>query len=538
MTSDADRDVGWQRRYRQTDLGAAVLFGAAAPAAAYVGIAVTIGLVVAGVVLTILCRERRIERVGREIWMVDSWWFIRPVRVRRCAVQPGRVVLTTPGGGWLSQRRTLLVVDGHEGSLILERWRHPSKRMYAMQLATDLARWLGIRASGVLAPFDGRPDAPERWAVLRASLDVLKGVPGDTREAAPLPYRLFARRPWLKGLQIWILLVGVGLLSLSRLTYLASGADLFGVGAALPLGALLASYGLAGALSGRIRAEILPSGLHVERLGLRPDVLLHIPFANVTWLGASPPGLRRRKPILQVGCGDAFANLTARGLGLKPAAFEKFCGAYRRGLADWLDRRLDAGTSAAIQAGPPAPPTSPVELDDPRAAPNTIVPVLAQLAPRLSVVLAGAFITALFLMARGPAFPVMDPRTSVWLQSPHSLPFFGLKMALGVAGFAAVAAATVIVLYLFWSAPQTRWTYALMIPVTVSPILLLFGWLQGQEVAACWEICAGAARPARDRVEVEGVLGSRYRLSASDYHATCGGWQARPLAALRKNKEP
>ncbi|HXJ18758.1 MAG TPA: hypothetical protein VMT03_00890 [Polyangia bacterium] len=536
MNSDANRDVGWRRRYRQTDLGAALLFGAAAAATARLGWAGTVGLIVAGIILMIAYRERRLERVGREIWLAESWWFLRTLRVRRRAVQPGRVVLTLPESGWLARRRTLLSVDGHEGSILLERWRHESERIYATQIATDLARWFGVRTSGVLAPFDNRPDAPDRWAALRASLDTLKGVPGDGRGGAPLPYRLFGRRPALKAVQIWIVMVGVGLMCLSRLTYLARGVDVFALVAALPLGALMATYGLASALQGRIRAEILPSGLHVERLGLRPDVLLHIPFTSVSWLGAPTSALKRRKPALQIGCGDALATLTARKLGLKPAAFEKFCGAYRRALADWLDRQLGERTSGASQIGPPRPPTGPVELDDRRAAPNSVVTVFAQLAPRLSVVLVGAFIVALFLLARGPAHPVMRAPAAIQTEAPPFLAYLGLRALLSVAGFAVVAAALAIVLYLFLSAPQTRWTYALLIPVIVSPVLVLFGLLLGQELADCWNLCGGSAWAGKDLVDVDGIVGGRYQLRARDYHPTCDAWQAHLPARLRKER--
>lgn len=578
MTPETNGDVGWQRRYRQTDLGAALLFGAAVPAVAHLGWAAAVGMVSAGIALMILYRERRLERVGREIWLIDSWWFLRPLRIRRRAVQPGRVVLTLPESGWLARRRTLLTVDGHEGSILLERWRHESERLYPMQLVTALGRWLGVRASGVLAPSDNRPDAPELRAALRASLDSLTGLPGDAKRAAPLPYRLLARRPaWKVALYIWVLLVGVGLMCLSRLTYLGRGIDVFALVAALPLGTLLATYGLAGALPGRIRTEILPSGLHVERLGLRRDVLLHIPFANVTWVGSPTPGSRRPKPTLQVGCGDAFANLTAGRLGLTTDAFDRFCGVYRRALADWLDRHLDAPTAGAGQVAPPRPPTGPVELDDRRAAPNSVVTVFAQLAPRLSVVLVGAFVVALFLLSRGPAYPVMRKPVGVQPEAAHFLPFFGLKVLLFVAGFAAAGAAMAIVIYLFWSAPPTAWTYALLIPMASTPILAFMGGLEGLEVAECWNVCAGAARPARyrlrargnaveygpsrlpgrlrrnhdgtswvddfnretDLIEVDGVLGGKYLLAGRDYHATCDAWRAHlPSALLRKESEP
>jgi hypothetical protein len=576
MTSDADLDVGWQRRYRETDLGAALLLGAAVPAAFHLGCAAMVSLVVAGIILTIAYRERRIERVGREIWLTDSWWLFRPLRVRRRGVQPGRVALTVPESGWLSRRRTLLTVDGHEGPLVVERWRHPSERIYASQLATDLSRWFGVRLSGVLAPFDNRPDTPARWASLRASLDMLKGVPGDAQGDAPLPYRLSGRRPARdSAIRIWMLLVGVGLMCLSRLAGLASGIDLFAFVVALPLGAMLATYGLAGALPGAIRVEISPAGLQVERLGLRPDVRFHIPFTNVTWLG--PPSGPRKQPTLQIGCTDAFANLTAGRLGLTPEAFERFCGAYRRALAGWLDARLDQRTGGASQAAPPAPPTGPVELDDRRAAPNSVVTVLAQLVPRLSVVMSGAFIVALFLLVRGPASPVPRAPWHIRLEAPHLVPFLGLKVILAVSGFAAVAAALAMVGYLFLGAPKTGWHYVLMIPLIASPLFLaMMGGLEGMELLDCWNICAGPAGPARyrviaygnamrygpyehvgrfykngddaswlkdlsdekDLVDVEGVLGGRYLLRARDYHPTCDAWRAHLPAVLRKEGQP
>ncbi len=572
MISDADRDVGWQRRYRRTDLGATLLFGAAVLAGVRLGHAWMVGLVIAGIILTIAYRERRIERIGREIWLIESWWLLRPLRLSQRAIQPGRVVLTTPEGGWVSRRRALLVVDGHDGPLVVERWRHPAERVYATQSAADLARWFGVRVSGLLAPFDDRPDSPARWSALRASLEALKGVPGDTQGNTGLPHRVAGRRRFRDvALRIWMLLVGVGALSLSRLAAAAHGADVFALAAMLPLGALLATYGLAGALPGRIRADILACGMHVERLGLRADVQLHVPFATVTWLG--PPSTPGKEPTLQIGCGDGFVNLTARALGLTADRFERFCGAYRGALAGWLDRRLDRRTPGATHDQPPAPPGGPVQLNDRRAAPNSVVTVFAQIFPRSSVVLAGVFIAATFLLVRGPAGPVTHLPWLVRVGAPPFVPFFGLKPILGVAGFAAVAAALAVVGYLFLSAPSTGWHHALLIPLIACPLALgMMGGIQAMEMLDCWNVCAGPPGPAQHRliaygnamkygpyeyvgrltrygdeagqlealsreknlVDVEGVLGGRYLLRAQDYHATCDAWRAHLPAALRK----
>lgn len=562
-------DVGWHRRYRGTDLAAAVCFGLAVPAFVNLGYPSGCLAVALGLLLTLAHRDRRIERVGGEVWLVDEWWLLGSRRSRRQLVQPGRVVLTVPETGWAARRHTVLTVDGPSGPLIVDGWRQVSERDYALPLAAGLARWFDVRLSGTLAPFDGRADGPTLWASLRTSLEESR------RDGAPsIAHRAVGRRPgWQIALHVFLAVEGVALLAVSAFAPRAQGINAFALGAALPIGALLASYGLRGFLTGKIVTVIGPYGLHVERGGSRQELIIHLPFAAVTWVGV--PAVKRSQPALRIGCGDAFVDLTARMVGVGAREFSQICDGLRRALADWLDSQL-AGGAVASAGGEPAPaaPAGPVFLDDGRMAPGSAVAVLAQAFPYLAILGSLAFLAAAYLLnqafAHGPALVPANVR----LVFPSALVFLGLKAVAAGIGVAASAAITALAVYLFWCSPRVPGQVLFSLPIVAFSLLPVFtGGIYGPLAVDCLDICGGAAQPARlpltvyrdalqygpynfvapgsrrpderdgwfrpvseekELLDVEGLLGGRYLVVSRAYHGTCDAWQARLPAALKR----
>ncbi len=562
-------DVGWHRRYRGTDLAAAVCFGLTVPAIVNLGYP-SGGLAVAlGVLLTLAHRDRRIERAGGQVWLIDEWWLLGSRRFRQQLVQPGRVVLTVPETGWAARRHTVLTIDSASGPLIVHGWRQVSERVYALPLAAGLARWFDVRLSGTLAPFDERPDASTRWASLRTSLEERR------RDGAPsIAHRAVGRRPaWQIALHVFLAVEGVALLAVSAFASRAQRIDAFALAAALPIGALLASYGLGGSLTGKIVTAIGPHGLQVEQSGPRRDLILHLPFAAVTWVGV--PEVKRSRPALRIGCGDAFVDLTARMLGVGAEEFSQLRAVFRRALADWLDGQLAGGAVASVRGEPaPARPAGPVFLDDGRMAPGSAVAVLAQAFPYLAILGSLALLAAAYLLnhafAHGPALVPANVR----LLFPPVLPFVGLKAVAAVIGAAASAAITALAVYLFWCIPQVPGQLLFFLPIVAFSLAPVFtGALYGPAAVDCLDICGGAAQPARlpltvyrdalqygpynfvapgsrrpderdgwfrsvsaekDLLDVEGLLGGRYLVVPPAYHATCDAWRARLPAALKR----
>ena len=337
------------------------MFGLAVPVWIIAGAAAGGFLFLAGGILMLITRDRRLERVASDLWLVEQWSLFALTRRKKRNVQPGHVALTVPESGLRAQRRTILTVQGEGGPVMLEQWRHPADRIYASVVAEGLARWFDVRLSGALAAFDGRPESPGCWAALRASQENV--VPAGDAERSR---QWTGRRPaWDVLARAWIAAVGAGLMLVSTWTGHLHGIHDVLLGTTLPMGALIATYGLAGVLSWRIVTELRPDGLHVERVGLRSDLFLHLPFAAVTWVGAPNP--EPREAALRIGSGDAFVDVTPRKLGLTPAAFGDFCTAYQRGLAAWLNAKLRERPAPRVLPVP-SPPAGPVTLDDRRAA--------------------------------------------------------------------------------------------------------------------------------------------------------------------------
>jgi hypothetical protein len=564
-------DIAWQRRDRRTDLAAAALFSlsvALCMRAGYVAGCIAAAL---GLILMLAHRDRRIERTGGGIQLVDEWWLLGVHRTSRQVVQPGRVTLTVPETGWFRSRRTILSVEGMAGSVIVEKWRQPSDRVYALALAGGLARWFNVQLSGTLAPFDGWPDGPSRWASLRASLGE-SASDNPSAWASERPYRRLGRRPfWQLALHALAGVEGVALMAVSALAPRAHGIDRLALGAALAIGVLLLAEGLRGALPGAIVTEVGPNGLHIERRSLRRELVLHLPFASVTWLGTPPvQGVRR---ALRIGSGEAFVDLTGRILGLGSADFSEVCAVYRGALARWLDRELGRnGAAPRRDDHTPAPPAGPVFLDDPRLAPGSPVPVLAQAFPGLAILSGPAFLVTAFLLAQIFAHGVGLVPANVRFVFPDVLPFLALKAATTVLGAGAAAAICALALYLFWSAPQVPGQILLALPMIALSLLPVFlGGLYGPQAIDCLDICGGVAQPARlpltvyagamqygpysyvapgskrpderdgwfstvgaetERLDVEGLLGGRYLVAARAYHLTCDRWRARLPDAL------
>lgn len=558
----AEPDVGWHRRHRTTDLVSAVCFALAVPAVRILG---SLGGCLAaglGILLTFAHHDRRIERMRGDLWLIDGWWLFRSWRVRRQSIQSSRVALNTAGTGWFSRRRTVLAVDGLGGPVMVESWRRPSERVYALPLAINLARWAGVALSGTLAPFDGRPDDRSRLASLRATLGR-----SDRERASSDIDRVQGRRPaWQIAVHAFIALEGVVLLAVSCFAGRAHGIDALALGAALPIGALLASYGLGGALPGKIVTAIGPTGLHVERQGPRRELIVQLPFAAVTWVG-TPPG-KTKRPTLRIGCGDAFVDLTGRKLGLGERKFATLRADFDRALASWLDDRLaePAPTSARpLQA--PAPPAGPVFLTDGRVMPASAVSVLAQLVPRLAILASLAFLAAAYLVNQALAHgPLLVP-PNVRLAFPTVLPFLGLKAVALVIGAAASATITALAVYLFWCVPEVPGQLMVFLPMVAFPLVPVFtGASYGARAVDCLDICGGISQPARlpltvyrdalqygpynfvapgarrpderDRwfssvsqtknlLDVRGLLGGRYLVTPQGYHATCDAWRRR-----------
>jgi hypothetical protein len=557
-------DIGWLRRSRTTDAGAVILFGAAACLATRgtTGLWALAALVaLLGFALTLAYHDRRLERRGGQLELVEAWWLLGSWRRRRLTVTATQVRIgaqTSRGGG------VVLAIEG-DRPVVLERWGLRSQRIFALSLAKRLARWLGVPLSGADEGQGDLGDPASRMAALRAALPRTDG--GDDNSAQPpnphdpLAGRFLGRRWWLETFRDHCLVIVGGAL---LIVFILQPPGLWLDAVALVAGSLVLVEGLRGIFPGKIVSRLDPHGLVIERRGLSGEVRLFIPYSDVSTLALRDA---QTSGALLLGFEDYVVEVGPRTVGLGPGEWRRFRATFINGLARWLDQRLRLLAAVEPSASMAAPPD--ISYPEARFRPRSVLALFGSTFPRLGGLIALGFLGANLLFARSLASHFGRIPAHVSFAIPSIAPDLLLKLL----AFLTCAVGAAALLYastrIAWSAPEFRGqivVYWLILPLSLYPVME--AGLVGVRLVDAGDMCGGAVvaprfpvvhtettiqygpfqsewipsrrtrspggeflvtRDASDHLEVWGALGGHHLVVARGFHEACDTWRSAVL---------
>lgn len=534
--TEAGSGVGWRRRDRTSDVGAAALItlgGLVAKCAGVVPAGRVLGwlFVAAGAALALLYRDRWLERTDGEVWLGTAWWWLRPWGARRVRLRPARVVVEPEGTGWWARRRTVLSIandvdastpagGGSRAVEVLERWTEPSCQEYAQSVAASLARWLGVSTGGVLAPFEPLSAELAR-AHLRASLAALnptgRSTPSRARsQVAGRTHLIEVGRRWFEvSWWAWVVVLGATLATLWRL----GGSDRLSALAflaALPMGAVLLLEGLRGVLPGRVVTHVGPDALSVERVGPSQELRLQVLFSDLVgvtlqWDHGWWQSSSRFRRVLTLVLRDQIVVVQAAELGLRPSDLPWFVGVCRGAMEAWLDRFPEAAAGQAASPTPTAPDKapSPITTHRPdRYRPSSILAVLGSMFPRLASVAGALLLLGLHPLRIAVERDILAVPSHVQVGAFTTLGSdvdMVARFAALIAGGLAAATLTLAGFKLMWSAPRFPGLVVLAALSTLTPMVQVVGlaWAAPDGIRVV-DICEGGVSPPRFPIEVSG----------------------------------
>jgi hypothetical protein len=533
-------DVGWYRRDRTMDLGAAVaLVGAAlvaayAPAAmAYPGAAVLAAL---ALLATLAYRERWVERRDGDVVVCRRWWLGRPYRTREARLPgPVRAVLYGPGTALGGKGGAMVALEGGAETVSLERWNERSQLQYAQSVRDRLERWL--QSSPVEAHAAGQE---ARWAGLRASLATVGRPPRPAASRVAFhdhggEQRLIGERWKIELAWAWgRILVGLGLLWVGVLP--ATGWEAVALLAALPFGALLLIDGLREALPGRVVTAIGPDALWIERAGPGRDLRRHVPFADVTAVGFDPSGIATvlgldAPPAIVLQLGTFTTVLGARPLGARAEDMAWIAGSIAAALEAWSRRVAGPGEPGATEKPATLPAATPFPED--RVRPRFALAALSASFPRLGTLLAVWALFVPIVAARAVERRAAEVPIHLRFTWPALLPWLTAEAAAVAAGVAAGFLVVAAAIRLEWSAPQFRGQALVFLFWGAALWPLFSAGALGDSLVETANICLGHAAPPRYAVEVTGNV-MRYGPRRFELHVgSHGSKHATPFAVIK-----